>query len=59
MKTEYKNRSVELLTGADSRIEKILEMLEGIRPADQKLATQILKEVRITIDKVSQLIELS
>jgi predicted transcriptional regulator len=59
MKTEYKHRSVELLTGADSRIEKILEMLEGIRPADQKLATQILKEVRITIDKVSQLIELS
>lgn len=59
MKPEYKSRSVELLTGADSRIEKILEMLEGVRPADQKLATQILKEVRTTIEKVSQLIELS
>lgn len=59
MKTEYKNRSVELLTGVNSRIEKILEMVEGVRPADEKLATQLLKEVKLTVEKVSQLIELS
>lgn len=59
MKTEYKNRSVELLTGVNSRIEKILEMLEGVRPADERMATQLLKEVKLTVDKVSQLIELS
>lgn len=59
MKTEYKHRSVELLTGVNSRIEKILEMLEGVRPADEKFATQLLKEVKLTVDKVSQLIELS
>jgi hypothetical protein len=59
MKTEYKNRSVELLTGVNSRVEKILEMLEGYRPADEKMAINLLKEVKSTVDKVSQLIELS
>ena len=59
MKTEYKNRSVELLTGADTRLEKIVEMLEGKRAANQELALQNLKEIRATIQRVSQLIELS
>jgi predicted transcriptional regulator len=59
MKTEYKNRSIELLTGVNSRVEKILEMLEGVRPADEKMATHLLKEVKSTVEKVSQLIELS
>jgi hypothetical protein len=59
MKTEYKNRSVELLTGVDTRLEKIMEMMEGKRPANAELALQNIKEIRTTIEKVSQLIELS
>jgi len=59
MKPEYKNKSVEILTGIDSRIVKILEMMEGVRPADQKLAIQLAKEMKLSVEKVSQLIELS
>lgn len=59
MKPEYKNKSVELLNGADSRIDKILDMLQGVRPADQKLAIQIAKELKLSIEKITQLVELS
>lgn len=59
MKPEYKSKSLEMLTGADARIERILEMLQGSRPADQKLAIQIMKELKLSIGKVNQLIELS
>lgn len=59
MKPEYKNRSVELLNGADGKISKILDMLQGVRPPDQKLAIQIAKELKSTIEKVTQLVELS
>lgn len=59
MKPEYKNRSVELLNGVDSKIDKILDMLHGVRPADQKLAIQISKELKSSIEKITQLVELS
>jgi hypothetical protein len=59
MKPEYKNKSVEMLNGVDTRIDKILEMLQGVRPADQKLAIQIAKEIKLSIEKVTQLVELS
>jgi hypothetical protein len=50
MKPEYKNKSVELLNGVDNRIDKILEMMEGKRPADQKLAIQIVKEIKLSVE---------
>jgi hypothetical protein len=59
MKPEYKNKSIEMLIGVDSRVGKILEMLEGKRPADQKMAIQIAKEIKLSIEKVTQLVELS
>ena len=59
MKPEYKSKSLEMMAGANSRIERVLEMLEGSRPADQKLAIQIMKELKLSIEKVNQLIELS
>jgi hypothetical protein len=59
MKLEYKNKSVEMLNGVDNRIDKILEMMEGKRPADQKLAIQIVKEIKLSVEKITQLVELS
>lgn len=59
MKPEYKNRSMELLNGVDTKIGKILDMLQGVRPPDQKLAIQIAKELKLSIEKITQLVDLS
>lgn len=59
MKPEYKSRGLELISGADSRIIKVLEMLEGVRPQDQQMATKLIKEVRVTLERLNNLIEIS
>jgi hypothetical protein len=59
MKPEYKSRCVELISGTDSRAVKVLEMLEGVRPADQQMATKLIKEIRNTLERLNGLIEIS
>jgi hypothetical protein len=59
MKPEYKSRCIELISGTDSRVVKILEMLEGVRPADQKMAIKLVKEVRDTLERLNGIIEIS
>jgi hypothetical protein len=59
MKPEYKSRCMELISGTDSRVIKVLEMLEGVRPADQQMATKLVKEIRSTLERLNDLIEIS
>ena len=50
---------MELISGTDSRVIKVLEMLEGVRPADQQMATKLVKEIRSTLERLNDLIEIS
>jgi hypothetical protein len=59
MKPEYKSRCMELISSTDSRVIKVLEMLEGVRPADQQMATKLVKEIRVTLERLTNLIEVS
>jgi hypothetical protein len=34
-------------------------MLEGVRPADQPAATKLIKEIRNTLERLNDLIEIS
>jgi hypothetical protein len=59
MKPEYKSRCLELISGTDSRVVKVLEMLEGVRPADTQMATKLVKEIRTTLERLEGIIEIS
>jgi hypothetical protein len=59
MKPEYKSRGLELISSVDSRVERILEMLQGTRPADPQFAIKLTKEIQKTLEQLTNIIEIS
>lgn len=59
MKQEYKNRAIENLVGIDKKVTIIQEMLEGKRPANEKEATDLTKEIKKIIEITTNLIDLN
>lgn len=59
MKPEYKNKSEELLNGVDKKIDVIVDMVNGKRPADQKLLLSYCRDIKQSIDSTLNLISLS
>jgi hypothetical protein len=59
MKPEYKYRTTELLNGVDSKISKILNMLEGKQPANTEDAISLCNQIKKTIETVNNIIDIS
>lgn len=59
MKPEYKYRTTELLNGVDSKISKILNMLEGKQPANTEDAISLCNQIKKTIETVTNIIDIS
>lgn len=59
MKTEYKTRATELLNSMDSKISKILNMLEGKQPANTADAISMCKSIKQSIETTQNIVDIS
>jgi hypothetical protein len=59
MKPEYKEKALDNLNSIDSRIESILQMLEGKEPANQQRAISLSKEIKRLIERTQNIVEIS
>ncbi len=59
MKDAYKNKLNDLISSLDQRVRIVLEMTTGERPADQKLAEKYLRETKIGLQNVQEIVDIS
>jgi hypothetical protein len=59
MKPEYKYRTTELLNSVDSKVTKLLNMLEGKQPANTEDAINLCNQIKKTIETVNNIIDIS
>jgi hypothetical protein len=59
MKTEYKTRATELIGSIDTKLSKVLDMLEGRIPADTNDAINLCRAMKQSIETTQNLIDLS
>ena len=59
MKPEYKEKTLGNIEAIEKRIVVIREMMDGRRPADQKLALQYAKEIERAIELTRNILDIS
>jgi len=59
MKPEYKEKALGSIEAIEKRISVIREMMEGKRPADQKLAVQYAKEIERAVELTRNIVDIS
>jgi hypothetical protein len=59
MKPEYKEKALGNIEAIEKRISVIKDMMEGSRPADQKLALQYAKEIERAIELTRNIVDIS
>ena len=59
MKPEYKEKALGSIEAIEKRISVIREMMEGKRPADQKLAVQNAKEIERAVELTRNNVDIS
>ena len=59
MKPEYKYRATELLNSVDSKVTKLLNMLEGKQPANTNDAISLCKNIKNSIETTQNIIDIS
>lgn len=59
MKPEYKNRAQENLEAIAKRAKVMSEMLDGQRPANQKEAIILMKEIERLVELTTNIVDLS
>ena len=59
MKPEYKEKALGNIEAIEKRISVIREMMEGKRPADQKLALQYAKEIERAVELARNIVDIS
>jgi hypothetical protein len=59
MKPEYKEKALGSIEAIEKRISVIREMMEGKRPADQKLAIQYSKEIERAVELTRNIVDIS
>jgi len=59
MKPEYKEKALGSIEAIEKRISVIREMMEGKRPADQKLAIQYSKEIERAVELARNIVDIS
>jgi hypothetical protein len=59
MKPAYKEKALGNIEAIEKRIAVIKDMMEGSRPADQKLALQYAKEIERAIELTRNIVDIS
>jgi hypothetical protein len=59
MKPEYKEKALGNIEAIEKRISVIREMMEGKRPADQKLAVRYAKEIERGVELTKNIVDIS
>jgi hypothetical protein len=59
MKIEYKERVLENLNGIENKVQIVLEMLEGKRPANQKEAMKLVHDLKQLVENSRNIVDIS
>jgi len=59
MKPEYKEKVLGNIEAIEKRISVIRDMMDGSRPADQKLALQYAKEIQRAAELARNIVDIS